>query len=143
MGRVGGTESHFEGLIFLIRKEGGSTEEILRWRLITILNSTYKILAKTLSLRLQPMLERLIHHPQTGFIKKRSILDNIFTFWEAFSLAQLQGMPLVILILDFEKAYDRWDWIFLDGSFSTRPCLGCNSHGHLDSRGGSFRLTNS
>lgn len=105
-----------KGLIFLIPKEGGNVEEIRQWRPITILNSAYKILAKALSLRLQPMLDSLIHPTQTGFVKDRSILDNIFTFWEAVSLARLRGEELAILLLDFEKAYDRVDWAFLEAT---------------------------
>ena len=107
-------ETLSEGLIFLIPKEGGDSEMIRQWRPITILNSAYKILAKALSLRLQPMLDSLIHPTQTGFVKERSILDNIFTFWEAVSLARLRGEPLAVLLLDFEKAYDRVDWAFLE-----------------------------
>ena len=76
---------------------------------ITILNSAYKILAKALSLRLHPMLEHLIHAIQTRFVKERSVLDNIFTFKEAVSLAQLQAHLIAVLLLDFEKAYDRVD----------------------------------
>ena len=60
------------------------------------------------------MLGRLIHDTQTGFVKERSILDNIFTFWEAVSLARLRGEPTPILLLVFEKAYDRVDWGFLE-----------------------------
>ena len=60
------------------------------------------------------MLEHLIHATQTGFVKERSILDNIFTFWEAVSLARLQAAPIAVLLLDFEKAYDRVDWSFLE-----------------------------
>lgn len=53
------------------------------------------------------MLDSLIHPTQTGFVKDRSILDNNFTFWEVVSLAQLRKEPLAVLLLDFEKAYDR------------------------------------
>ena len=60
------------------------------------------------------MLEHLIHATQTGFVKERSILDNIFTFWEAVSLARLQAHPIAVLLLDFEKTYDRVDWSFLE-----------------------------
>ncbi|MCO5588777.1 hypothetical protein L7F22_042736 [Adiantum nelumboides] len=77
--------------------------------------SAYKILEKALSLRIQPLLDILIHETQTGFVKERSILDNIFTFWEAVALAKLRGEDLVVLLLDFEKAYDRVDWSFLEG----------------------------
>ena len=114
-------ESLTEGFIFLIPKEGWDREDIRHWRPITILNSAYKILAKALSLRLQPMLDSLIHATQTGFVKERSILDNIFTFWEAVSLARLAESPLAVLLLDFEKAYDRVDWGFLE---ETMLCMG-------------------
>ena len=81
-------KSSSEGLIFLIPKEGrGDRECIHHWRPFTILNLAYKILAKSMSLRLQPFLECLIHLTQTSFVKGHSILDNIFTFWEAVSLA--------------------------------------------------------
>ena len=114
-------ESLTEGFIFLIPKEGWDREDIRHWRPITILNSAYKILAKALSLRLQPMLDSLIHSTQTGFVKERSILDNIFTFWEAVSLARLAESPLAVLLLDFEKAYDRVDCVFLK---DTMACMG-------------------
>ena len=114
-------ESLSEGMIFLIPKEGGNRDELRHWRPITILNSAYKILAKALSLRLQPMLENIIHATQTGFVLGRSILDNVFTFWEAISLARLQDSPLAVLLLDFEKAYDRVDWGFLE---ETMLCMG-------------------
>ncbi|MCO5572418.1 hypothetical protein L7F22_026173 [Adiantum nelumboides] len=64
----------------------------------------------------QPLLESIIHETQTGFVKERSIFDNIFTFWEGAALARLWGEDLVVLLLDFEKAYDRVDWEFLEGT---------------------------
>ena len=60
------------------------------------------------------MLDSLIHPTQTGFVKGRSILDNIFTFWEANSLARMRVEPLAVLLLDFEKAYDRENWASLE-----------------------------
>jgi hypothetical protein len=105
-----------EGLIFLIPKLEGPSDDIKKWRPITILSTTYKILAKAISLRLQPMLSQLIHVSQTGFLKERSILDNIFTFWETTAIALKSKQDLAVLFLDFEKAYDRVDWQFLQGT---------------------------
>ncbi len=96
-----------EGLIFLIPKGGEQSDEIQKWRPITLLNTIYKLLAKTISLRLQPTLPQLLHVSQTGFIKERSILDNIVTFWELTALAKN---------IDFEKAYDNVDWDVLQGT---------------------------
>ena len=68
-----------EGLTFFIPKGERQAVEIQKWRPITILNTIYKILAKLISLCLQPMLPQLIHVSQTSFIKDRSILDNLAT----------------------------------------------------------------
>ena len=100
---------------------GRDRDYIQHWCPSTILNSIYKILAKTSSLRLRPILDNLIHATHTGFVKERSILDNIFTIWEAVSLARLEESPLAVLLLDFEKAYDRVDWGFLE---ETMLCMG-------------------
>ena len=67
------------------------------------------------------MLHSLIHVTQTRFVKEHSILDNIFTFCEAVSLSRLEEFPLSILLLDFEKAYNKVDWGFLE---ETMLCMG-------------------
>ena len=81
------------GMIFLIPKGEGPSEDIRKWRPITILSTAYNILAKTINLRLQPMLNQLIHDSQTGFVKDRSILDNIFTYWEMVAIVGSSRKP--------------------------------------------------
>ena len=44
-----------DGLIFLIPKGDQASDDICKWRPITLLNTMYKILAKAISLRLQPL----------------------------------------------------------------------------------------
>ncbi|MCO5560919.1 hypothetical protein L7F22_014539 [Adiantum nelumboides] len=44
-----------------------------------------------------------------------SILDNVVTFYEAVEWARQTGQLIAIMLLDFEKAYDRVDWGFLEG----------------------------
>ena len=129
------------GLIYLIPKVEGISDDIRKWRPITLLNTIYKIFAKTLSLREQPFLHDLIHITQTFSIQERSILDNLFFFWEAIALARKKKEDLVILLLDFEKAYDRVDWEFLHGTLVrlgfpvsrcyTRACRIMRDHGGL------------
>ena len=48
-------------------------------------------------------------------------MDNIFCFHEAIARALTSHLPLACLLLDFEKAYDRVEWGFLEGSLQ---CLG-------------------
>ena len=46
----------------------------------------------------------------------RSILDNIYLFWETVAILQERKEDLAIMLDDFEKAYDRVDWSFLRGT---------------------------
>jgi len=103
------------GLFFLIPK-GGPTTNLKNWRPITLLGIVYKIVAKTLAKRLQPLLDIIIRPNQTGFIKERSIIDNVFLAFESMEWARESSQDMVMLLLDFEKAYDRVEWGFLDGN---------------------------
>lgn len=68
---------------------------------------------EALSLTLQPFLDELIHPMQTGFIKDRSILDNIFTLSKSL-IGQIVGRGDRYLTL--EKANDQVDWGLLEGT---------------------------
>ena len=61
-----------------------------------------------------PLLGDIIHTTQTGFLENRSIVDNVITFWEYSAWAEEQGVDLAVMLLDFEKAYDRISWEFLE-----------------------------
>ncbi|MCO5570618.1 hypothetical protein L7F22_024343 [Adiantum nelumboides] len=76
----------------------------------------YKILARMITSRLRPFLPDLIHSSQTGFVQDRSILDNVVTFYEAVEWARQTGQPTAVMLLNFEKAYDRVDWGLLEGT---------------------------
>jgi hypothetical protein len=65
-----------DGLIALLHK-GGTTEELTNYRPITLLNVSYKIVAKALQQRLQPSLPDLINEDQTAFLPLCYILDNV------------------------------------------------------------------
>jgi hypothetical protein len=75
--------------------------------------SIYKILAKTLARRIQADLTEVIRPNQTGFVEGRSILDNVFLAQESLGWAEESDQDLVLLLLDFEKAFDKIEWGFL------------------------------
>lgn len=72
----------------------------------------YKLLAKVLANRMQGNLPLWIKASQTGFVKDRYILDNVFLAYEAMEWAKESHQDLVILMVDFQKAYDRINWTF-------------------------------
>ena len=74
------------GIIKLIPKEGDKAL-IKNWHPITLLNLSYKILAKVMARRLEKILPKFICHSQTGFVKGRFILENLITSWEALNWA--------------------------------------------------------
>ena len=96
----------------MVPKTEGVVDDIKKWRLITSLNTIYKVYAKLLAIRLQPFLPHIVHKNHTSFIHERSIFDNIVLFWEMITIVQETKQDLTILLLDFEKAYDRVDWNF-------------------------------
>ena len=78
-----------EGLICIIPKSSGQLEKLRHWRLITLMNVIYKILAKTIARRLQPYLSELIIVSQTYFMQERSIFYNIILCWEMVAFVEL------------------------------------------------------
>jgi mannosylglycoprotein endo-beta-mannosidase len=101
-----------KGVITLIPKSGDRAK-LSNWRPITLLGSTYKVLAKVLAGRIKAALTHIIRPNQTGFVEGRSIIDNTFMAQEAFEWAEESEQDLVLLLLDFEKAFDRIEWGFL------------------------------
>lgn len=68
--------------------KSGDLEDICNWRPITLLNVSYKIIAKALALKIHHLLPQIVCPEQTGFIKSRFILDNIIVVWEGMEWAR-------------------------------------------------------
>ncbi|XP_019252907.1 PREDICTED: uncharacterized protein LOC109231725 [Nicotiana attenuata] len=65
--------------------------------------------------RLVGMLPNLISEEQAGFVKGRSIVENIMLTQEIITDIRLRTKagPNVVIKLDMTKAYDRLSWLFL------------------------------
>lgn len=81
--------------------------EISNYRLITLLNTDYKILTKMLAIQLMDHITTLIHKDQAGFILKRSIFDHIRLAKAIISYADITEADGAIVALDQEKEYDK------------------------------------
>ena len=97
-----------------------------QFRLISLTNFNYKIISKSLSNRLKPLLHKIVSPMQSAFLKGRSIHDNTILAHEVFhSMKQKRGNGgLMALKLDMEKAFDSMELNFLLKFFSL---LGFNS----------------
>ncbi|KAL3676620.1 hypothetical protein R1sor_026568 [Riccia sorocarpa] len=101
------------GVITLLQKDGDQTK-LQNKRPITLLNAVYKIWAKTLQLRLTPVLQRLITWEQNAFIPGRQLHTTVLLCNEAVYEAKKNQMDSVLLKIDFRKAFDtlRWDFLY-------------------------------
>lgn len=81
--------------------------EISNYRLITLLNTDYKILTKVLALQLMDEISHLLHQDQSGFVPRRSIFNNIRLASTIISYAELTETNGAIMALDQEKVYDK------------------------------------
>lgn len=82
------------------------------YRPISLLNVDFKILSKTLAIRLEQQLPSLIAPDQTGFIKGRLGLFNLRRFFNILNTPST-STPEIALSLDTEKAFDRVEWDYL------------------------------
>ena len=81
--------------------------DISNYRPITLLNTDYKILTKTLAIQLMDHVTTLVHKDQAGFIPNRSIYDHIRLAKAIISYAEIMEKNGAIIALDQEKAYDK------------------------------------
>jgi len=101
------------GVITLVPKIKGANN-IKQYRPICLLNVDFKCFTKVLTNRLVPIAQRVVGKNQTGFIKGRNILDGIVVLHEVIHELQSSNQTGLILKIDFEKAYDRVRWSFLE-----------------------------
>ena len=96
-----------QGVITLLYKIKGSKALLHSYRLITLLNSDYKLLAKALATRFEPALQHLVCPTQIAVVPGWWIGDNVLCRLEVVEYLQQTGQPGCMVFLDFIKAYDR------------------------------------
>lgn len=100
-------------MIYLIPKVE-EAKAMKNFRPISLINCSFKIFSKVLTLRLGSIINRLIAPQQSAFIQGRYILESVALAHELVHSLHASKKPGLILKLDYEKAYDRvcWDFLF-------------------------------
>jgi hypothetical protein len=105
-------------MITLLPKEPDA-KTLKKFRPISLLNCSFKIFGKLLNNRLIKVANRLIASNQTVFIKGRYILESVVASHEIIHEVHRKE-SVVVLKLDYEKAYDCVSWIFLEEMLKSR-----------------------
>ena len=84
------------------------------YRPISLIGCMYKVIAKLLANRLKLVISALIDERQTTFIKERHILHGTLILNEVIEEACRCKKPVMVIKVDFEKAYNSVSWSFLD-----------------------------
>uniref|UniRef100_M1CSU0 Non-LTR retroelement reverse transcriptase n=1 Tax=Solanum tuberosum TaxID=4113 RepID=M1CSU0_SOLTU len=83
-------------------------------RPISLSSFVNKIFSSIIHDRLQDILPKIISSNQSGFVKGRSIIENVLLTQELISYISKRGKPSnVVIKLDMAKAYDRVSCFFL------------------------------
>jgi len=91
-----------------------------KFRPIALINCSFKIFSKALNNMLIKLSERLISPNQTVFIKGRYILESVVAAHKIIHEVVRRKETGFFLKLDYEKAYDRVNWSFLEEVLRSR-----------------------
>jgi exonuclease III len=100
-------------VISLIPKDGKDSRLINNWRPISVTNVDYKIIAKVIANRLKIVLPMLINEDQCGYVQNRVIGENVRFLHDLMYSSNQGEVEGIIMLVDFEKAFDSVDWSFL------------------------------
>lgn len=100
------------GIITLLPKQE-EARKIQQYRPICLLNVSFKIFTKVIANRVALVAQKVIRPSQTAFLPGRNIMEGVVILHETIHEIHRKRRDGVILKLDFEKAYDKVDWRFL------------------------------
>jgi hypothetical protein len=124
------------GVITLIPKEK-EVKRIQQYRPICMLNVSFKIFTKVMANRLELIACRITKPSQSAFLPGRYILEGVVVLHETLHELKRKKHNGLILKLDFEKAYDKVNWKFLQQVLRMRefPSLWCQWVENVVSKG--------
>ena len=106
-----------EGIITCIPKGSKCKKYIKNWRPISLLNISYKIASGCIANRIKKILPSIINMDQSGFMSNRFTGDNIRLLYDILKLSLQNKKPGILLLIDFEKAFDSVAWSFIKKAF--------------------------
>ena len=95
-----------EAIVKLLHKKK-DFKNLKNWRPISLLNTDYKILSKIIVNRLTPLFQKHILPQQNAGLPKRRMENIHYNIQALLELANQRNEQLIIMTIDFEKAFDK------------------------------------
>ena len=100
------SHSHENSYLKLLPKDGKDPSLLKNWRPITLSNCDFKIITKTLAIKMTEGVKNIIGQYQTAYIKGRQITDNLHLLQYSIEKAVKDNKSMMVVSLDAEKAFD-------------------------------------
>ena len=105
--------SQKQAVITLLEKSGKDRSLLENWRLISLVNVDAKIMSKVIAARVKKVLPSIIHYNQTGYVKDHFIGEALRYIFDIMDFTAKENIPVLLLFIDFQKAFDSVEWEFL------------------------------
>ena len=109
--------SQRRGIISLVFKKGDRLDA-RNWRPISLLNVDYKLASRVIAGRLLKVIHSVVNKAQTCGVPGRFIGEIVALLWDMVDFASSSNVPVIIISLDQERAFDRVDWRFMRATLS-------------------------
>ena len=106
------SDSQKQGIIRLLYKKDDPLL-LKNWRLISLLNTDYKICTKVLANRLKKVLSVILSEDQTCGVPGRSIYENLFLLRDTLDYIDHKQLSAALISSDQEKAFHHVNYSFL------------------------------
>ena len=110
--------SQRRGVVLLSFKKGDRLDP-RNWRPISLINVDYKLAARVIASCLLKKIHLVVDKDQTCGVPGRFIGKNVALLRDVVNYATSLDLPVAVLSLDQEKAFDRVDWDFMRSTLST------------------------
>jgi hypothetical protein len=101
------------GIINILPKEDKCREYLKNWRPISLLNVSYELISACFAKILKQDTNCIINENQKGFVKGKYIGENTRTVYDIIHESKLRQIKCLLLLIDFEKAFDSVSWSFI------------------------------
>ena len=101
------------GIIALIPKSDKDQRFNTNWRPLTLLETFCKLISATLANIMKPVLDKIVGQQQMAYIPGRHIAECTRNTYDLFDYPKVNNLPKMMLMIDFEKAFDSVDFQFL------------------------------